>query len=350
MQIYAGMDQRLSLAGVSDHARRVEAIGYDGLNVPDAVHDGLLAAQAALSATARLKVATSVLVCFPRSPMNVAHAAWDLQATSGGRFELGLGSQVRGNIIDRYSTPWTAPVPRMREYVQSLRAIWSCWQDGGELAFEGAHYRFTRMQPFFNPGPIAHPAIPIFLGAVGPKMTELVGEVADGIMTHPTNGSPRHLREATLPELAAGAARAGRATDTASVMAAGFVATGPTASEVALQRGRIRELLAFLYSTPTYWRSLDVHGWRDVGERLHELSRQGRWPEMAGAVGDEMLEALVPQGPYDVIAATLKAWYDGLADCITFPLPDDRRDDAKVAAVVAQLRERRVEHPRPKAP
>jgi alkanesulfonate monooxygenase SsuD/methylene tetrahydromethanopterin reductase-like flavin-dependent oxidoreductase (luciferase family) len=131
MQIYAGMDQRTPLAEIGNHARRVEAMGYDGLNVPDAVHDGLLAAQAALQATTRLRVATSVLVCFPRSPMNAAHAAWDLQAFSGGRFELGLGTQVRGNIVGRYSTPWTPPVPRMREYVQSLRAIWDCWQNGG---------------------------------------------------------------------------------------------------------------------------------------------------------------------------------------------------------------------------
>ena len=215
MQIYAGMDQRTPLAEIGDHARRVEAMGYDGLNVPDAVHDGLLAAQAALRATTRLRVATSVLVCFPRSPMNAAHAAWDLQAFSGGRFELGLGTQVRGNIVGRYSTPWTPPVPRMREYVQSLRAIWDCWQSGGPLEFQGEHYRFTRMQPFFNPGPIEHPAIPIFLGAVGPKMTALVGEVADGIMTHPTNGAPRYLREVTLPEMAKGA-RTGRALATAA--------------------------------------------------------------------------------------------------------------------------------------
>ena len=173
--VYATMDQRMPPAEVADHARRAEALGYDGLNIPEAVHDGLVMSQIALQATTRLRVATSVLVAFPRSPMAVAHAAWDLQALSGGRFELGLGSQVRGNIVGRYSTPWTAPVPRMREYVQSLRAIFACWQEGAPLAFEGEHYRFTRMQPFFNPGPIENPAIPIPLGAIGPAMTALAG-------------------------------------------------------------------------------------------------------------------------------------------------------------------------------
>ena len=150
-RVYATMDQRTPLSGVASHARRAEALGYDGLNVPEAVHDGLLAAAAALQATTRLRVATSVLVAFPRSPMSLAHAAWDLAESSAGRFELGLGSQVRGNIVGRYSTPWSPPVPRMREYVQALRAIFACWQDGTALSFEGDHYQFTRMQPFFNP-------------------------------------------------------------------------------------------------------------------------------------------------------------------------------------------------------
>jgi len=338
MQIYAGMDQRMPLDEIADHARRVEALGYDGLNVPDAVHDGLLAAHAALGATARLRVATSVLVCFPRSPMNTAHAAWDLQAFSGGRFELGLGTQVRGNIVGRYSTPWTPPVPRMREYVQSLRAIWDCWQNGEPLEFRGEHYRFTRMQPFFNPGPIEHPAIPIYLGAVGPKMTGLVGEVADGIMTHPTNSAPRYLREVTLPEMAKGAERAGRSPQELALVAAGFVATGAAPPGVAREREKIRELLTFLYSTPAYWRSLELYGWGDVGRKLHELTREGRWADMTGTIGDDMLDALVPQGTYDEIAATLLAQFGGLADRITFPIPDDAGADAQAAAVIEQLR------------
>lgn len=338
MRVYATMDQRMGLDAVEAHARRVEALGYDGLCVPDAVHDGLLLAHAALRVTTRIAVATSVLVAFPRSPMIVAIAAWDLAALSGGRFELGLGSQVRGNIERRYSTPWVAPIARMREYVQSLRAIFATFQHGAPLAFEGAHYRFTRLQPFFNPGSIAHPDVPIYLGAVGPKMTALAGEVADGFMTHPTNTSPRFLRESVQPALASGAARSDEAARQIDLLVGGFIATGRDAAAVARERAQIRELLTFLYSTPSYWPTLDLFGWRDVGERLHRLSREGKWAEMAGAVDDAMLDALVPQGAYDEIAAVLKDWFGGLATRITFPVPADPADDAAAARAIAALR------------
>jgi probable F420-dependent oxidoreductase len=337
MQIYAGMDQRMPLEQVGAYARRVEAIGFDGLNVPDAVHDGLLTATIALRETTRLRVATSVLVAFPRSPMNVAHAAWDLQAFSGGRFELGLGTQVRGNIVGRYSTPWEPPVPRMREYVQALRAIWDCWQQGGPLDFQGSSYRFTKMQPFFNPGPIEHPEIPVLLGAVGPKLTRLVGEVADGMMSHPTNSGPRYLREVTIPEIEAGAAKAGRVGARPTLMAAGFVATGETADQVSRERENIRELLSFLYSTPAYRRSLDLYGWGDIGRELHQLTREGRWTDMAGKIHDEMLDTLIPQAPYEEIDMVLRRWFDGITDRITFPVPPDPADDDRCAAVLTRL-------------
>ena len=328
----------MGLDAVEAHARRVEAMGYDGLCVPDAVHDGLLLAHAALRVTARLHVATSVLVAFPRSPMLVAIAAWDLAAVSNGRFELGLGSQVRGNIERRYSTAWTAPVARMREYVGALRAIFATFQHGVPLAFEGAHYRFTRLQPFFNPGPIAHPDVPIYLGGVGPQMTALAGEAAEGFMTHPTNTSPRFLREVVLPTLAAGAERAADAGRHAELLVGGFVATGRDAGAVAREREQIRELLTFLYSTPTYWPTLDLFGGRDVGERLHALTREGRWSEMTGAVSDAMLDALVPRAPYGEIAPVLKDWYGGLATRLTFPVPADPADDAAAARAIEALR------------
>jgi probable F420-dependent oxidoreductase len=334
------MDQRTPLGEVEPFARRVELLGYDGLNVPDALHDGLLVAQAALRATRRLRVATSVLVCFPRSPMVVAIAAWDLQAVSGGRFELGLGTQVRGNIERRYSTPWSAPRQRMGEYVESLRAIWQCFQHGGPLRYEGRHYRFTRLQPFFNPGPIAQPAIPVLLGAVGPKMTELAGRVSDGLMTHPTHSSPRFLREVTRPALDAGAVDREQGPDPVPILAGPLVATGPDAAEVSLQREHARALLGFLYSTPAYWRSLELFGWREIGERLHRHSRAGRWSEMAGAIDDEMLDTLVPQAPYDAIAELLRADYAGLATRINFPVPTDPRHDQAAAHAIAALRGR----------
>jgi len=323
---------------VAAHARRAEALGYDGLAVPDSVHDGLTACALALQATSRLEVATSVLVAFPRSPMTLAVAAWDLQELSGGRFAIGLGSQVRGNIVRRYSTAWTAPVPRMREYVQSLRAIFRCWQDGEELLFEGEHYSFTRMQPFFRPDPLASRPPEIYLGAVGPAMTALAGEVADGMMTHPTNTAPRYLREVVWPRLERGAARNDRKAADLALMVGPLTATGARAEDVAREREDVRQLLTFLYSTPSYWPSLELFGWRDRGERLHELTRGGDWNEMAGIVDDEMLDTFSPTGSYAEIADVLIEWYGDLSRWLTFPMPADPADDAEAARVIARLR------------
>jgi probable F420-dependent oxidoreductase len=270
--------------------------------------------------------------------MVVAHAAWDLQDLSRGRFELGMGSQVRGNIVGRYSTPWTPPVPRMREYVLALRAIFDRWQNGAKLAFEGEHYRFTRMQPFFDPGPLDSGPPPLLMGGVGPRMTALAGEVADGLMTHPTNSSARYLREVVLPKVAEGAAVSGRAPGDCEIMAAGFVATGVDAVAVAAKREWARELLTFLYSTPSYWPSLDLFGFREVGEALHAKTREGDWDGMKGLVTDDMLDAFVPSAPYAEIADLLLADYGGVASRITFPMPDDPADDDRAREVIAELR------------
>jgi probable F420-dependent oxidoreductase len=337
-QVHATIPERMPLAEVAAAARRAEALGYDGINVPEAVHDGLLAAGAALAATSRIHVATSVLVAFPRSPMAVAHAAWDLQQASGGRFQLGLGSQVRGNIVRRYSVPWTAPVPRMREYVLSLRAIFDCWQNDAPLEFEGEHYQFTRMQPFFNPGPIEHPELPIFLGGVGPYMTALAGEVSDGLVTHPTNSAPRYLREVIRPRVEKGAARSGRKPEEVALQLSPLVATGATQEEALAERERWRELLTFLYSTPSYWPSLELFGWKERGEKLNALTREGKWQEMGGVVDDEMLETFAPMATYTQVADLMREWWGGLATQITFPVPADPKQDGAVSEVVAALR------------
>ena len=337
-RVYATMDQAMRPADVAAHARRAEALGYDGLNVPDAVQDGLLAAQLALAATSRLRVATSVLVAFPRSPMTVAIAAWDLQSLSGGRFELGLGSQVRGNIVGRYGTAWTPPVPRMREYVRSLRAIFEAFQSGGPLEMRGELYQFTRLQPFFNPGPLESGPPPIYLGGVGPRMTALAGEISDGLMTHPSNTPPRYLREVTRPELARGADRAGRTAAT-PLMVSALAATGETPEAARADRERQRELLAFLYSTPAYWRSLELFGWRERGEKLRALTREGRWAELPGVVTDEMLDTVVPMAPYAEIADVLRERYADISRWITFPTPADPAHDASCRKAIEALKQ-----------
>ncbi len=336
-RIYASMDPRMPPREIAAHARRAESLGYDALNVPEAIHDGLLCCQLALAATSRLRVATSVLVAFPRSPMAVAIAAWDLQSLSGGRFELGIGSQVRGNVEGRYSTAWTPPVPRMREYVGALRAIFASWQDRAPLAFEGEEYRFTRMQPFFDPGPVEGGPPPIHLGGVGPRMTELAGEAADGLLTHPTASEPRYLREVTQARLEAGAARVGRA-QPPPLMASPLLALGDSEAEIAAQREKQRRLLAFLYSTPAYWPPLALFGWQERGERLRALTREDDWSRLEEVVDDEMLDRFVPAASWTEIAPLLRERYRGICDWIALPLPEDPRQDGRCRRAIEELR------------
>jgi probable F420-dependent oxidoreductase len=338
VQVFASMSERMDARQARTHARRVEAMGYDGLLVPEAVHDGFLIAMAALSSTRRLRVVTSVLVAFPRSPMTTAIAAWDLQGESEGRFELGLGTQVRGNIVGRYSTAWAPPVPRMREYVESLRAIFDCFQTGEALEYEGEHYQFDRLQPFFDPGPLASGPPPILLGAVGPLMTQMAGGTADGLITHPTNSAPDYLARVILPRIAEGASKTGRSPDDCPLTTAGFIATGRDAAAVAQSREAIRRQLAFLYSTPAYWPSLEHAGFGEVGRPLRELSKGGRWDEMAALVGDDMIDAIVPSGCYADIAKLLIEGFGSLTSRITFPVPDDPAADVEVAEVIAEIR------------
>ncbi len=338
LKVYAAFDDpRMPLREVAAYAKRAERIGFAGLLIPEAVHDGFLTALLALEHTDTLEVATSVALAFPRSPTTVAYAAWDLQALSGGRFHLGLGSQIKANIVGRFGTSWSAPVPRMRDYVSALRAIWNCWQSGDKLDFDSDNYRLNRMQPFFNPGPIDHPEIPVYLGGVNPAMIKLVGETATGLVTHPTNTSPEYLRRVVRPALEDGAARTARSIDDIGILATTFVATGASPEIVALERGRLRELLGFLYSTPQYRRTLSFHGWEELGQSLQDLSRAGRWAEMKDAVTDEVLDALVPCGTYGDIVGILKRCYGGIAEAVTLRMPENPGDDDGLAAVIEAL-------------
>lgn len=339
LKVMAATPESTGLGEIGAHAARAEAMGFDGLQVPDAINDGLLLSALALQATRRLTVTTSVLVAFPRSPMTVAIAAWGLQKMSGGRFELGLGSQIRQNIEERYSTSWDAPVARMREYVQALKAIFHSFQEGERLNFLGEHYRFTRLQPFFNPGPIDWPAPPVLCGAVGPDMTRMVGRVADGLITHPTNTPPDYLRQVCLPRLEEGRLQAGRRPDAVQRVLGPLVATGRDEGVVAREWERQRQRLGFLYSTPAYWPALELLGWPEVGPRLQRRTREGRWAEMAEGVTDAMMEKIVPRGSYEDIAGVLRERYAGLASAIAFPMPEDPADDGLAADAIARLRQ-----------
>lgn len=337
-EIFASTPENLNLADMGAFARRVEAMGYDGLFVSDAIHDGLLLACQALSATSKLKVGTSVLIVFPRSPMNVALASWDLQRMSGGRFELGMGTQIKQNIEDRYSARWLPPAAGMREYIGALRAIFHAFRSGERLEYIGEHYKFTRLQPFFNPGPIDAPDVPLMLGAVGPKMLELVGKTADGIHTHPTNTSVRYLKEVILPQIAVGTAQRAPGRAKPFISASQFVATGADDATVAAERERFRDMLAFLFSTPAYWASLELFGWQHVGEQLLALTREGRWKDMPGVFTDEVLDTFLVSGRYDELPERLGSRFGGLVDRITLTVPTDPANDAAAAEAIRQIR------------
>ncbi|MEO5840150.1 MAG: TIGR03617 family F420-dependent LLM class oxidoreductase [Acidimicrobiales bacterium] len=337
MKVFAGMDPAIPLRDVAAYARRVEAIGYDGLHVAETVHDGLALALLALEHTERIVVRTSVILAFVRSPMLTAYTAWDLAAISNGRFELGLGTQIKQNIEGRYSVPWREPVGRMSDYIDSLRAIFTTFATSAPLRFEGEHYQFTRMQPYFNPGPIAVPAPPVLLGGVNPKICRLAGAKADGFITHPTNSNPRYLSEIALPNLRAGAESVGRDPATIALVVGSPYITGATASAVTVEREHQRQMMAFLYSTPAYRRTLELFGWAELGERLQRMTRENRWDELSTLVTDEVLDALVPQGTYDELPAVIDHWFGGIATGVLIPPPRDPADDPLVATLVRAI-------------
>lgn len=336
LKVTATMGANVPLRDVVPHAQRVEALGYDTLSVAEAVHDGMLSAMAALGATSRLRVSQGVLVAFARSPMLAAQGAWDLQQYSDGRFQLGLGTQVKGNVIGRFGMPWSAPAKRISDYVGAVRACFDAFQNGTPLDFRSESYTLNRLQPFFNPGPLECGPPTILMGAVGPLMTKAVGRVGDALQTHPTNSEARYLEAVTRPRLEEGAREAGR--DLRIELTAGpLVATGATAEEVEREVQSARESLVFTLSTPAYWPALEYHGWREVGEKLRDYTRAGKWAEMNDLVTDEILRTFVPAGTYDEIADRLLEEYDGVAERILFPVPSDPKNDAAARRVIEKL-------------
>ena len=337
------MDPRLGLPDVIQHAMRVERLGYDGLHVAETVHDALAVALLVAEHTERITVRTSVALAFTRSPTLVAYAAWDIAKLSGGRFQLGLGTQIRQNIEDRYGVPFgDDPIGRLGDYVGAVRAVFAAFASGGAPAYESPHYRITRLQPYFNPGPDADTAPPaVYLGGVQRRACALAGAVADGFVSHPTNSNPRYLRETCLPALAEGAQSAGRVLDASvfEVVIGSPVITGATADAVDVERERQRRLLAFLYSTPAYAPTLELYGWPELGPRLRDLIRHDRWEDLAGVLSDEVLDTLVPSGTFDELPRVLLDRFAGLGQGLTVNPPADPSDDEAFAGVVAALRE-----------
>jgi len=318
--------REVPLAEVPRAAGLAEALGFDGLTASEVKQDPFLAVTLMATASRRLRLTTSVAIAFPRSPMIVAYLANDLRELSRGRFALGLGTQVKGHIERRFSTPWTAPGPRLREYVLALRAIWECWQRGTPLNFQGEHYSFTLMTPWASPGPSRNDPIPIHLAAVNTYNIQLAAELADGLRVH-SFCTPAYIREVIRPNLLLGAERAGRSPTACAILGGGFIATGPDEAAVRVAREKARRRIAFYASTRTYLPVLEHHGWGDLNPRLRALIAENRWDEFASLVTDEVLDTFCTSGTYATIAQWLAQRLGGLVDSITLPFPDDLAAD-----------------------
>jgi len=313
-------------ATAAKEARTAEAIGFDAFWAGEVGHDPLLSAGAAIGVTDELLVGTGVLIAFARTPMTTAQAAWDLAASSNGRFILGLGTQVKAHVTRRYGMPWSDPAARMRDFIAATRAILHSYQSGDRLDYAGPYYQHSLLTPFFNPGPIDHPNVEIALAAVGEHMTELAGEVCDGLFLHPfTNVA--YMDKVTLPSLERGATRADR-TGRPWILGYALCVVGDTEEEQEHSASRVRQQIAFYASTPTYRDVLDAVGHGDLQGELHALVSQGAWHRLADVITDDVLNHFAARGTLEELPDQIRHRFLGRCHRVAayFPLPTDDPD------------------------
>jgi probable F420-dependent oxidoreductase len=303
------------LAQIGDRTRLLEELGYAGLFTDENRHDPFLPLALAAEHTERVDLGSSIAVALSRSPMQVANVGHDLQGFAAGRAIIGLGPQIRPHIEKRFGATWSHPAARMREFVLACHAIWRCWNHGERLDFAGEFYRHTLMTPNFTPPPSPYGPPRIWLAAVGPRMTEAAGEVADGVLLHPFT-TPRYVRDHTLPGLRRGMAVSGR--DAVAVSGRCFVVTDAASEDW------VRRRISFYGSTPGYRPVLEAHGWGAAQDELNALSKQGRWDDMAALVTEEMLETFAVIGSLEEIPHLVRHRWDGLYDRVGLaPAPED---------------------------
>jgi probable F420-dependent oxidoreductase len=324
------------LQAVPDAARAIEAAGYDGIFSFEGPHDGFFPLLLAAEHTERVQLTTAVVIAFARSPMTLAQSAYDLQLASRGRFDLGLGTQIKPHIEKRFSMPWSKPVERMRELVLAIRAIWASWHDGARLDFRGDFYTHTLMTPFFNPGPNPYGLPRVVLGGVGPRMTEVAGEVADGFMVHPFS-TEKFMRETTVPALQRGLDTSGRSRDDFEIAFPAMVIVAESDEELAAGRDAMRARLAFYGSTPAYKIVLDAHGWGDLQPELNRITKSGDWKTMGSLITDEIVDTFVVSGAPEQIGPRLQARYGDIVQRVSFDGPSKLTND-RVARVLAGFR------------
>ncbi|MBB3046176.1 putative F420-dependent oxidoreductase [Litorivivens lipolytica] len=311
---YADME-----TAAAEAARLAEA-GYDGVYTLEGSRDPFFPLVLASQARPELDIATGIAVAFPRNPSHIAYQAFDLQRFSKGKFLLGIGPQIKTHIEKRFGLDFDPPAPRMREYIQAVKAFFDCWQNGTRLNFEGRFYRHTLMTPMFNPGPLEHGVPPILLGALGPKMTEVAGEVADGLIVHPFNTLP-FLKERQYPAVAKGLEKSGRTREDFLMQIAAICVTGANEAEFEAAKQTVKGLLAFYGSTPAYVPPMKAVGVDDLHEELNRLSKEGRWDVMTDLIDDEFLNHFAVVGEPDTIAAQLYEKYGQDADRLSIYAP-----------------------------
>lgn len=334
MKIDAALEST-HLMQVPEAARQLEAFGYDGVYTFEGPHEPFFPLLLAAEHTERIELTTAVAIAFARNPMTLANSAYDIQLASKGRMVLGLGTQIKPHIEKRFSMPWSHPAARMREMVQAIRAIWASWHEGVPLEFRGEFYRHTLMSPFFNPGPSPYGVPRISLAGVGPLMTEVAGEVADGFMVHPFT-TDKFLAETTIPALERGLATSGRSRSSFEISFPAMTAVGQTDGEIEQAWNSYRSRLAFYGSTPAYRVVLDAHGWGDVQTELNRLSKVGDWATMNTLITDDMLNAFVTCGTPETIASALQQRYGTTVDRASVnPMPNI--DDATWRSTIASF-------------
>ena len=319
----------LDIRQFGELAQLAESVGLDAVLVEETKDDPFQLLALGATTTSSIGLGTSVAMAFPRSPTVTAMSAWSLQKLSGGRFTLGLGTQVRGHIRRRYGFEWYPPAPWMRDYVGAIRAVWHAWQHREPLRFESERYDLSLMVPLFDPGPIEHPAIPIHVAAIGPNMCAVAGEVADGVRLHPIC-TERFIDEQVKPAVAKGADRAGRNVGDVEVCMKPLIGTAPTAETLERVERTVRARVGFYLSTPSYRRVFELHDWGDLAEKAAVLSKQQRWEELAAMVPDEVLHTVATLGTHDTIVDQLNTRYGSRVDRIEFSIPINSETDAEL--------------------
>ena len=338
MLIGAGVDSG-NMHTIPDRVRKLEELGWNSVSVGETQHNPFLPLMLVAEHTTEMQFGPSVAIAFPRAPHISANLAWDLQKYSGGRFVLGLGTQVKGHNERRFSVPWAPPGPHLRDYIQCMRAIWDSWQNGTKPDYEGEYYQYKLTSPFFNPGPIEHPDIKVIISAVNPFNARLAGEVCDGIAIHGFS-TFKYIQEVLIPAVHEGARRAGKNPADLQIRGGGMLATGRNEEEVAAAREVVRRRVSFYGSTRSYSNVLKLHGWDDEAAHLHRLSIEGKWDEMDDVVTDEMVEEFAVVGTWDVIAGKLRETYAGINTQIGFAAdPQNPDEEAQIKEILADIKQ-----------